>query len=160
MTVIPRSSCRPTSEAPARNDGFTTPVRICSRGRNSSIQRAGAIFAVWLLPRHAFDARAISAQRAWGGQRLVEQVGHIRLTSHLEPGAVVPASTFGARARSANAPIVATAMRPADCNAIGAHGGAYGVYRALAVAGAMTQLARPDHEYASRRADRPSSAMA
>ncbi|MFO1136966.1 MAG: GTP cyclohydrolase II [Rhodoblastus sp.] len=72
--------------------------------------------------------------------------GHIRLTSHPEPGAVARRPiVWGARDPAERGPIVATVTRPADRNAIGAHGGAYGVYRALAVtAGAMNPLARPD----------------
>ena len=72
--------------------------------------------------------------------------GHIRLTSHPEPGAITRRPiVWGARDPAARGPIVATTTRPSDRNAIGAHGGAYGVYRALAVtSGALNPLARPD----------------
>ncbi len=72
--------------------------------------------------------------------------GHIRLTSHPEPGALARRPiVWGARNSGDRGPVVATVTRPADRNAIGAHGGAYGMYRALAVAsGAMNPLARPD----------------
>ena len=72
--------------------------------------------------------------------------GHIRLTSHPEPGAAARRPiVWGARDPAERGPIVATVTRPGDRNAIGAHGGAYGVYRALAVtSGAMNPLARPD----------------
>ncbi len=75
-----------------------------------------------------------------------EQVGHIRLTSHPEPGAGARRPiVWGARDPAARGPIIATTTRPGDRNAIGAHGGAYGVYRALAVtSGALNPLARPD----------------
>ncbi|HYE47572.1 MAG TPA: GTP cyclohydrolase II [Caulobacter sp.] len=72
--------------------------------------------------------------------------GHIRLTSH--PG-VGGASRFplnwGASTAAERGPVVATVNAGTDRNAIGAHGGAYSVYRALAIsAGAMNPLARPD----------------
>ena len=71
---------------------------------------------------------------------------HIRLTSH--PGA-------GARSRfpiqweapdaRVRGPVVATPTAGADRNAIGAHGGAYSVYRALAIsAGALDPMVRPE----------------
>jgi len=72
--------------------------------------------------------------------------GHIRLTSH--PG-VGGASRFplnwGAPTAQERGPVVATVNAGVDRNAIGAHGGAYSVYRALAISsGAMNPLARPD----------------
>lgn len=73
------------------------------------------------------------------------RIGHIRLTSHPGAGA---ASRFpihwGAASASARGPIIASPTS-ADRNCIGAHGGSYSVYRALAVsAGAMNPSARPD----------------
>ena len=75
------------------------------------------------------------------------RAGHIRLTSHPEPGS--GAARFpirwGAETAQARGPVVATVTRPADRNVIGAHGGPYGLYRALAIsAGAMNPLVRPD----------------
>jgi GTP cyclohydrolase II len=72
--------------------------------------------------------------------------GHIRLTSH--PGAGT-ASRFplhwGAPTARARGPVIATVNAGADRNAIGAHGGAYSIYRALAISsGAMSSLVRPD----------------
>jgi GTP cyclohydrolase II len=72
--------------------------------------------------------------------------GHIRLTSH--PG-VGGASrfplTWGAPTAQERGPVVATVNSGVDRNAIGAHGGAYSVYRALAISsGAMNPLVRPD----------------
>ncbi len=72
--------------------------------------------------------------------------GHIRLTSH--PGAG-PATrfpiTWGAADPRERGPLVGSVSRPADRNVIGTHGGAYALYRALAVAsGALNPLARPD----------------
>lgn len=70
--------------------------------------------------------------------------GHIRLTSH-PAAAASRAIRWGARDPAERGPVVATHTRPADRNAIGMHGGAYGVYRALAVSsGALSPLARPD----------------
>ena len=72
--------------------------------------------------------------------------GHIRLTSHPAQGAAGrPPIVWGAADPAERGPIIATTTRPGDRNAIGAHGGAYGVYRALAVtSGALNPLARPD----------------
>jgi len=74
------------------------------------------------------------------------RTSHIRLTSH--PGSR-PASRFpvhwdapGARERG---PIIATPNAGSDRNAIGAHGGAYSIYRALAISsGAMAAETRPE----------------
>jgi GTP cyclohydrolase II len=72
---------------------------------------------------------------------------HIRLTSHPEPGAGVSRwpiawSADGAQARG---PVVGSVTTPGDRNVIGAYGGAYSLYRALAVSsGALNPLARPD----------------
>lgn len=73
--------------------------------------------------------------------------GHIRLTSHPEPG--VGAARFpirwGAADPKARGPVIGSVTNPADRNVIGSHGGAYSLYRALAItAGAMNPLARPD----------------
>src|ERR1700730_3043045 len=71
--------------------------------------------------------------------------GHIRLTSH--PGAGTP-SRFplrgGAPTARARGPVIGTVTAGSDRNAVGAHGGAYALYRALAVsAGALNPIARP-----------------
>ena len=72
--------------------------------------------------------------------------GHIRLTSH--PGSRAPARFplhWGAATAEERGPVVATVNARSDRNAIGAHGGSYSVYRALAIsAGAMDPQARPD----------------
>jgi GTP cyclohydrolase II len=73
--------------------------------------------------------------------------GHIRLTSHPEPGT---ASTrfpihWGEADPHARGPVIGTVSRPLDRNVIGAHGGAYSIYRALAVSsGALNPLVRSD----------------
>jgi GTP cyclohydrolase II len=72
---------------------------------------------------------------------------HIRLTSHPEPGAAVGRFpiVWGAESAAARGPIIGTVTRSGDRNVIGAHGGPYGLYRALAVSsGALNPLARPD----------------
>jgi GTP cyclohydrolase II len=74
------------------------------------------------------------------------RTSHIRLTSH--PGAGT-ASRFpihwDAPTARERGPVIATANAGPDRNAIGAHGGAYSVYRALAVAsGAMDPMVRPE----------------
>jgi GTP cyclohydrolase II len=73
------------------------------------------------------------------------RIGHIRLTSHPGAGA---ASRFPIRWGAASArerrPIVASPTS-ADRNCIGAHGGSYAIYRALAVSsGALNPSVRPD----------------
>ncbi|WP_334162578.1 GTP cyclohydrolase II [Phenylobacterium sp.] len=74
------------------------------------------------------------------------RTSHIRLTSH--PGAGAPSRFpihWDAATARARGPVVATANAGSDRNAVGAHGGAYSVYRALAIsAGAMNPLARPE----------------
>ncbi|WP_439497024.1 GTP cyclohydrolase II [Bosea sp. (in: a-proteobacteria)] len=72
---------------------------------------------------------------------------HIRLTSHPEPGSA--ASRFpihwGAGDATERGPIIASTTSPGDRNVIGAHGGSYSVYRALAIsARAMNPAQRPD----------------
>ena len=72
--------------------------------------------------------------------------GHIRLNSH--PGGGT-ASRFplqwGAQTARERGPVIASARAGSDRNAIGAHGGAYSLYRALAISsGAMSSGSRPD----------------
>ncbi|HEY0053570.1 MAG TPA: GTP cyclohydrolase II [Caulobacteraceae bacterium] len=74
------------------------------------------------------------------------RTSHIRLTSH--PGGRT-ASRFplawGAATPRERGPVVATVNSGPDRNAIGAHGGAYSLYRALAISsGAMSGQTRPD----------------
>ncbi len=74
------------------------------------------------------------------------RTSHIRITSHPGGGATnrFPI-TWDAPIARERGPVVATANAGADRNAIGAHGGAYSVYRALAVAsGAMDPMVRPE----------------
>ncbi|HRK25106.1 MAG TPA: GTP cyclohydrolase II [Beijerinckiaceae bacterium] len=72
--------------------------------------------------------------------------GHIRLTSH--PGTGAPARfpiDWGASEAKGRGPVIATVTSGGDRNAIGAHGGSYALYRALAVsAGVLNPIARPD----------------
>src|SRR5207253_5892452 len=72
--------------------------------------------------------------------------GHIRLTSH--PGSRGPARFplhWGAPTAAERGPVIATVNAGSLRNAIGAHGGSYSVYRALAISsGAMDPNARPD----------------
>lgn len=76
----------------------------------------------------------------------VNRTGHIRLTSHPEPGGPAKAAIrWGAAEPRERGPIIGTVTRPADRNVIGAVGGAYSLYRALAVSsGALNPLIRPD----------------
>ncbi len=70
--------------------------------------------------------------------------GHIRLTSHPGAGAAVRFPIqWGAASAHERGPVIGSATP--DRNAIGAYGGAYSVYRALAVsAGALNPSMRPD----------------
>jgi GTP cyclohydrolase II len=72
--------------------------------------------------------------------------GHIRLTSHAAGG---KAHRFpihwGAASAHARGPLIGSVTARAHRNVIGAHGGAYSIYRALAVsAGALDPAARAD----------------
>ena len=62
------------------------------------------------------------------------RIGHIRLTSH--PGRAGVATRFpihwGAASARERGPVVGTVNAGIDRNAIGAHGGSYALYRALA----------------------------
>ena len=74
------------------------------------------------------------------------KTSHIRLTSHPGSGRAgrFP-MTWGAPTALERGPVVATVNAGVDRNAIGAHGGSYSIYRALAIsAGAMDPNARPD----------------
>lgn len=69
--------------------------------------------------------------------------GHIRLTSH-SAGAEAPTLSWGAATAAERGPVVGT-IRRTHRNVIGTHSGAYGVYRALAVAaGALSREHRAD----------------
>ena len=74
------------------------------------------------------------------------RTSHIRLTSHPGGGSGgrFPIHWDAPTARE-RGPVIATPNAGADRNAIGAHGGAYSVYRALAIsAGALDPLVRPE----------------
>ena len=72
--------------------------------------------------------------------------GHIRLTSHPGAGSAVRFPLeWGAADPRVRGPVVGSVSRPGDRNVIGTHGGAYALYRALAVAsGALNPIQRPD----------------
>ena len=75
----------------------------------------------------------------------VNRTGHIRLTSHPAPGEVRFPIHWGAADPAKRGALIGTVTRPADRNVIGAVGGAYSLYRALAVSsGALNPLIRPD----------------
>src|SRR5688500_8194744 len=72
---------------------------------------------------------------------------HIRLTSHPEPSAATSRHPirWAAEDPRERGPIIGSVTNPADRNVIGAHGGSYSLYRALAIsARALNPLARPD----------------
>jgi GTP cyclohydrolase II len=76
----------------------------------------------------------------------INRTSHVRLTSH--PGGGAPSRfplLWGSPTAAERGPVVATVNSGSDRNAIGAHGGAYSIYRALAISsGAMNPLVRPD----------------
>jgi GTP cyclohydrolase II len=75
----------------------------------------------------------------------VNRQGHIRLTSHPAPGEARHAIDWGTADPARRGPVIGSVTRPQDRNVIGATGGAYSLYRALAVSsGALNPLARPD----------------
>lgn len=72
--------------------------------------------------------------------------GHIRLTSHPgnRPAGRYPVH-WGAPSARERGPVIGTVSAGSDRNAIGAHGGSYALYRALAISsGALSPIARPD----------------
>jgi GTP cyclohydrolase II len=74
------------------------------------------------------------------------RTSHIRLTSHPGSGSAsrFPIHWDAPTARE-RGPVIATPNSGADRNAVGAHGGAYSIYRALAISsGAMTAETRPE----------------
>ena len=74
------------------------------------------------------------------------RTSHIRLTSHPGSGSAsrFPLHWDAPTARE-RGPVIATPNAGADRNAVGAHGGAYSIYRALAISsGAMAAETRPE----------------
>ncbi len=72
--------------------------------------------------------------------------GHIRLTSHSAGAKPLRYPIhWGAPSARERGPVIGSTTARSDRNVIGAHGGAYSIYRALAVSsGALDPLARPD----------------
>jgi GTP cyclohydrolase II len=69
---------------------------------------------------------------------------HIILTSHAGSGRAPPL-TWGAATPAERGPVIATTADPSRRNAIGTHAGAYGLYRALAIAaGLLSPMHKPD----------------
>jgi GTP cyclohydrolase II len=78
-----------------------------------------------------------------GKMNTPNKTSHIRLTSHPEPG--LRPIHWSATTPEERGPVIGTVTRQGERNVIGSHGGAYGIYRALAVsAGALNPLAKPD----------------
>jgi GTP cyclohydrolase II len=77
------------------------------------------------------------------------RIGHIRLTSHPGAGARLKFPIqWGAPTARERGPVIGSVS--ADRNVVGAHGGSYSVYRALAVSsGALAPGARPDLTHTS-----------
>jgi GTP cyclohydrolase II len=77
---------------------------------------------------------------------LKQSSGHIRLTSHAAGGKAQRFPiTWGAPTAALRGPVIGSTTARSVRNVIGAHGGAYSIYRALAVSsGELNPLARPD----------------
>lgn len=72
------------------------------------------------------------------------RTSHIRLTSHPGQPSRFPIHWDASTARE-RGPVIATVNAGPDRNAVGAHGGAYSIYRALAISsGAMAAETRPE----------------
>lgn len=81
---------------------------------------------------------------ARGGKK--EQARHIVLSSHPRNGSrSAPGICWGAAAARDRGPVIGSLANPQQRNVIGVHSGAYGVYRALAIAaGKLSPVHRPD----------------
>ncbi len=77
---------------------------------------------------------------------MAESPRHIVLTSHPRAGAEpAHAITWGAPSAKARGPLIGSVADPGARNVIGAHSGAYSLYRALAIAaGQLDPIHRPD----------------
>src|ERR1700730_15499195 len=77
---------------------------------------------------------------------MTKNPGHIRLTSH--PSGGKPHKfpiAWGAPTAQARGAVIGSTTARSHRNVIGAHGGTYSIYRALAVSsGALNPIARPD----------------
>jgi GTP cyclohydrolase II len=72
---------------------------------------------------------------------------HIRLTSHPEPHTATSRHPiqWGVKDPKERGPVIGSVTNPGDRNVIGAHGGSYSLYRALAIsARALNPVQRPD----------------
>ncbi len=71
---------------------------------------------------------------------------HIRLSSHPRKGSIsAPEIHWGAASAKERGPVIGSQANPPQRNVIGVHSGAYGVYRALAIAaGKLSPVHRPD----------------
>ena len=71
--------------------------------------------------------------------------GHIVLTSHPRARGKSREISWGARTPEARGPVIGSLNEPQRRNVIGAHNGAYGFFRALAVAaGTLNAMHKPD----------------
>jgi GTP cyclohydrolase II len=77
---------------------------------------------------------------------MTKKSGHIRLTSHSAGNKPLRFPiTWGAATARERGPVIGSTTARAHRNVIGAHGGAYSIYRALAVSsGELDPVARPD----------------
>lgn len=96
--------------------------------------------AIWSFPQESPIPGSVATMNT------PNKPSHIRLTSH--PGAGAPQRFpihWGAADPRERGPVIGTLSRPNERNVIGTHGGAYALYRALAVAsGALNPIQRPD----------------
>ena len=77
---------------------------------------------------------------------MTKNSSHIRLTSHSSGGKPLRFPIqWGAQTARERGPVIGSTTARSQRNVIGAHGGAYSIYRALAVSsGELNPAARPD----------------
>ncbi len=92
------------------------------------------------------NAHLLATHGVYRAGTMTNRSDHIRLTSHPVSGGTARFPlAWGAPTARARGPVVGSVSARGDRNAIGAHGGAYALYRALAVSsGALSPIARPD----------------
>ncbi len=98
------------------------------------------------LTRVCGDSLPIPLELDYGHRVTKQPTGHIRLTSHPSGGKPLKFPIhWGATSAATRGAVIGSTTAPGHRNVIGAHGGAYSIYRALAVSsGALDPNAQPD----------------
>src|SRR5262249_35841072 len=140
---ISRTCSRDVTAGPNRPNERKGAVRPCKIGLFTPL----LLFEAFRPTPRRLRAFCFSARRSKGLRTAMSNgTGHIRLTSH--PGSRAPPRfpiRWGAPTARERGPVIGTVTAAANRNAIGAHGGSYALYRALAVSsGALNPISRPD----------------